>query len=186
MREERQGALRTGRAGGALHATGDSDRRRWTIDPTRSTVEFEVPAYRPLRTIRGRFRRFEGFYGRGDAGAVMELTIDAASVDTGDAARDRRIRSARFLDAADHPQLAFASTLVEEVGGVVAVVGRLRARGAAVPVVFEAAIRENGDEIELDATARVDLRELGMAHNATGMMRPDATLHVATRLQPER
>ena len=71
---------------------------RWTADPSRTTVEFEVKHLWGLHTVRGRFRRFDGSYVVGPAGSEIELTIDAASVDTGNAARDKHLRSADFFD----------------------------------------------------------------------------------------
>ena len=62
---------------------------RWTADPSRTTVEFEVKHLWGLHTVRGRFNRFDGSYVDGPAGPEIELTIDAASVDTGNAARDK-------------------------------------------------------------------------------------------------
>jgi polyisoprenoid-binding protein YceI len=65
-------------------------RERWTVDPSRTIVEFEVEHLWGLHTVRGHFPRFDGSYVRGPAGTALELTIDAASVDTGIAARGRQ------------------------------------------------------------------------------------------------
>ena len=84
----------------------------WTADPSRTTVEFEVKHLWGLHTVRGRFNRFDGSYVVGPAGPEIELTIDAASVDTGNAARDKHLRSWDFFDVAVHPQVRFTSTHV--------------------------------------------------------------------------
>ena len=52
------------------------------------------------RTRQRRFRSFEGAYVVGRGGSEIELTIDAASVDTGCATRDKDLRSADFFDEA--------------------------------------------------------------------------------------
>jgi polyisoprenoid-binding protein YceI len=88
----------------------------WTADPSRTTVEFEVEHLCGLHTVRGRFRRFDGSYVVGPAGQEIELTIDAASVDTGIAARDRHLRSADFFDVAEHPLVRFTSTRITGLG----------------------------------------------------------------------
>ena len=59
---------------------------RWNVDRTRTTVEFEVEHLWGLHTVRGRFRSFDGAYIVGPGGSEIELTIDAASIDTGVAA----------------------------------------------------------------------------------------------------
>ena len=71
---------------------------RWTVDPSRTTVEFEVEHLWGLHSVRGRFNRFDGSYVVGPAGDAIRLTIDAASVDTGVATRDKHLRSADFFD----------------------------------------------------------------------------------------
>jgi polyisoprenoid-binding protein YceI len=88
----------------------------WTADRSRTTVEFEVKHLWGLHTVRGRFNRFDGSYVVGLGGPEIELTIDAASVDTGVSARDRHLRSADFFDVAEHPQVRFASTGVSGLG----------------------------------------------------------------------
>src|SRR5688500_5882511 len=66
---------------------------RWTVDPSRTTVEFEVEHLWGLHSVRGHFNRFDGSYVVGPAGDAIRLTIGAASVDTGVAARDKHLRS---------------------------------------------------------------------------------------------
>ena len=66
---------------------------RWNVDRTRTTVEFEVKHLWGLHTVRGRFRSFDGAYIVGPGGSEIELTIDAASIDTGVAKRDEHLRS---------------------------------------------------------------------------------------------
>jgi len=152
--------------------------RRWTVDPSRSTVEFSIPTYWGFRTVTGRFHRFAGFYDRGDKEAVMELTVDTASLDTGDPKLDERLRSRRFFASASYPQLHFSSTLIDESAGVDAVAGRLDGIGSATNVVFEATVRDRGAELELEARTTLDPRELGVKLRPLGMMRPELTLHV--------
>ena len=131
----------------------------WTADPTRTTVEFEVEHFWGLHTVRGRFRRFDGSYVVGPAGSEIELTIDAASVDTGISARDRHLRSADFFDVEEHPQVRFTSTRVDGLGnGRVHVSGELEAAGTRVPLAFDASVRVIDGELELEATTTVDQR----------------------------
>ena len=46
----------------------------------------------------------------------MEVTIDAASVDTGHAVRDEDLRGARFLDVVRFPTIAFRSLAIDRLG----------------------------------------------------------------------
>ena len=67
-----------------------------------------------LLTVRGHFDRFSGSYEVGPDGATIELTIDADSLDTGNANRDKHLRSTDFFRVAEHPQVRFTSTRVRE------------------------------------------------------------------------
>ena len=89
---------------------------RWNADRTRTTVEFEVEHLWGLRTVRGRFRSVDGAYIVGPGGSELELTIDAASIDTGVARRDEHLRSPNFFFVALHPQMRFRSTHVTGLG----------------------------------------------------------------------
>ena len=121
------------------------------------------------------------------AGPEIELTIDAASVDTGISARDRHLRSADFFDVDEHPQVRFTSTRVTGIGdGQVRVSGELEAAGTTVPLVFDASVRLIGGELELEATTTVDQRRFGMRQGPFRNIRPLTTLHVKTRLVRER
>jgi polyisoprenoid-binding protein YceI len=161
--------------------------RRWAVDPRRSTVEFRVPTFWGLSTVVGHFDHFEGSFARdGDDVVAIDLTIDADSLDTANETRDRHLRSERFFDVAEHPQIRFSSTSIDESGGIVATKGRLEAAGGSVPVELEATVREEGDELEIEATTTIDQRELGMTFSPLGMIRTPATLHVRGRLTPDR
>ena len=103
---------------------------RWALDREGTSVEFAVKTFWGLTTVHGRFDRSDGSYEVGPDGPIIELTIDADSIDTGNKTRDRHLRSAAFFDVAEHPQVRFKSTRVHEVGdGFLHVVGRLEAAG---------------------------------------------------------
>ena len=84
-------------------------RGAWQLDPERSTVAFAVPYWWGLGTVRGRFRQYAGRLELGARPAV-DLTIDAASIDTGNARRDRRLRSEEFLAVARDPYIRSCRT----------------------------------------------------------------------------
>jgi polyisoprenoid-binding protein YceI len=160
--------------------------RTWKVDPSRSTVDFNVPTVWGLVAAKGRFHSFDGSYTTGPDGAEIELTIDAESLDTGNAIRDRHLREDRFFQVEDHPHVRFSSTLIGPYDGSLAVTGQLKAAGHTVPLAFEVTERQDGEELELEATTTVDQRELGMTASPLGMIRTPATLHVRARLVPDQ
>jgi polyisoprenoid-binding protein YceI len=159
---------------------------RWTADPSRTIVEFEVEHLWGLHTVHGRFTRFAGSYVRGPAGTAIELTIDAASVDTGNTARDRHLRSWDFFDVVPNPQVRFTSVDATETGDShLRVRGELEAAGTSVPLELDAAVRTIGAELEIEATTTVDHRRFGMSEGPLANVRPPAKLHVKARLVPD-
>jgi polyisoprenoid-binding protein YceI len=155
----------------------------WAIDSDATSVEFAVKTFWGLMTVHGRFDRFDGSYEVGPDGTTIELTIDADSIDTGNATRDKHLRSADFFDVAAHPQVHFTSTRVHQVTGeVLHVVGRLEAAGNVVELEFPAFVRLVGHALEIEATTTIDQRRLGMSTGKLGMIRRPATLHVKARL----
>jgi polyisoprenoid-binding protein YceI len=160
---------------------------QWTADPTRTTVEFEVEHLWGLHTVHGRFTRFHGSYVDGPEGPEIELTIDAASVDTGNRKRDEHLRSWDFFDVVPNPHVRFTSTDVTGRGnGEIHVIGELEAAGTSVPLEFDASVRVIGGELDIEATTTVDQRRFGMSDGPLGNVRPPTKLHVKARLVRER
>jgi polyisoprenoid-binding protein YceI len=157
---------------------------RWTVDPDETSVEFAVKTFWGLTTVHGRFDRFDGSYEVGPNGTTIELTIDADSLDTGHATRDKHLRSTDFFHVVERPKVRFTSTRVHHVTDeVLHVVGNLEAAGKVMLLEFPATVRQVDDgTLEVEATTSVDQRELGMSSGQLGMIRPPATLHVRARL----
>ncbi len=156
----------------------------WTVDPDGTSIEFVVKTFWGLMTVHGRFDRFDGSYEVGPSGATIELTIDADSLDTGHATRDKHLRSTDFFHVAEHPQVRFTSTRVHYVTDeILHVVGHLEVAGKVVQLEFAATVRQlDDDALEVEATTTLDQRQLGMSSGQLGMIRPPATLHVRARL----
>jgi polyisoprenoid-binding protein YceI len=156
---------------------------RWVVDGAESVVQFAVRTYWGLATVRGRFDRFEGTYEVGPGGTKIELRIDADSLDTGNATRDKHLRSNDFFGVDEHPQMRFTSTRVVHIrDGTLHVEGNLDAAGKVVTLEFDANVAQTGAVFELETTTTVDQRQLGMSSGPFGMIRPPTTMHVRARL----
>jgi len=154
---------------------------RWRIDPTRSSVEFRTPTLWGLATVTGRFETYEGTLELQQNPAI-ELTIDAASLNTNLGFRDKHLRSEDFLDVANHPQVRFVSHSVTLEGERLKVRGRLHAAGESISLEFDASVRAVSDELEIEARTYADHRELGMSHGLLGMIPTPSELIVHGRL----
>ena len=160
---------------------------RWTIDRSQTTVVFVVKHVWGLHTVRGRFGRFDGSYTVGPAGAQIKLTIDAASVDTGNAARDRHLQAHDFFDVEEHPLVQFRSTRLVATGtGRVHLFGTLFAAGTSVPVAIDASVRMVEGDLEVEATTTVDQSRFGMSRGPLWNIRRPAKVHVKARLAPDQ
>ena len=161
--------------------TPNAETSRWRIDPARSSVEFRSPTFWGLMTVKGRFERYDGTLDLRREPAI-ELTIDAPSLNTGNAARDKHLRSSDFFDVENHPQVRFVSESAELDGERLRVSGRLYAAGTSTPLELDAALRQDGEELDVDARTYTDHRRLGMSSGMLGMIRSASELIVHRRL----
>ncbi len=126
---------------GVAPAVGSSDAvaapEPWEIDVAHSGVTFQVRHF--FTMTPGRFSKFNGavMYDEADpTKSSVELTIDAASINTDNEKRDEHLRSADFFDVAKFPTLTFKSTKVEktEQAGMYKMTGDLTMVGVTKPV----------------------------------------------------
>lgn len=151
-----------------LPATGT-----WTIDPAHTTAGFSV-RHLVAAKVRGSFKALSGTINVADApeASSVDVTIDAASFDSGDSDRDNHVRSADFLDVENHPSLEFASTAVRPVAGGYEVDGDLTIRGVTRSVTLAmqyAGVMADpwGNEKAIfSATTTIDREEFGLTWNA--------------------
>ena len=88
----------------------------------------DLPADERGRTLLALQRRRDGGPGR-PRGRRINLTIDAASLDTGIEMRDKHLRSSDFFDMGRFPTIVFQSVRVEAAGRRATVIGRLTCTG---------------------------------------------------------
>ena len=86
------------------------------ITPGVSTINFDVKA---SVAIRGKFGKWDAtitFTSRELPTGVLDIKIDAASVDTGSGMKDNKLKSKDFFDAKEDPYITFHSTKIEQTG----------------------------------------------------------------------
>ena len=153
----------------------------WRLDPSRSSVEFDVPNLWGLATVKGRFDRYEGTLNISGRPAVA-LTIEADSLNTKNKRRDKHLRSEDFFDVERHPHVRFTSTNVAAHGEAIRLHGRLEAAGERIPLELVAALQVVDGELEVEAVTYVDQRRLDMTFSPLGMVRSPTKLIVRARL----
>jgi polyisoprenoid-binding protein YceI len=92
--------------------TGD-----YTIDASHSRIGF-VARHAMVTKVRGSFNDFAGsihFDTDNPAESTAEISIDVASVNTGNEQRDGHLRTNDFFDAPAFPKITFKSTSVKQI-----------------------------------------------------------------------
>ena len=124
----------------ALTASAAAQATTWQIDPNHTAAQFSV-RHLGISTVRGAFTKVSGSvtYDPANPGkTVIDVTIDANSVDTRVERRDNDLRSPNFFDAAKFPTLTFKSKHTEANGaGRLKVTGNLTIHGVTKEVVLE-------------------------------------------------
>jgi polyisoprenoid-binding protein YceI len=96
------------------------------------------------------------------ATSSFDVTVDTASVRTGDHDRDSALPGADFLNVARYPKAHFVSSAFRQVGGKVVVDGQLTLRGATKPVSLDVSFVPNARGATLDATGSLNRLDYGV------------------------
>jgi len=121
---------------GLVAGTAAAAPETYTIDSRHTFPSFEV-SHLGFSTQRGRFNNTTGriVLDRAAQKAEVEVTIDAASIDTGLEELEKHLRNADFFDVENHPTITFKSTAARFNGDrLAALEGNLTMRGQTRPV----------------------------------------------------
>ncbi|HYB22732.1 MAG TPA: YceI family protein [Solirubrobacteraceae bacterium] len=136
----------------------------WTVDPARSTVAFRL-RHLMVVPVRGRFDTFEGTVAVEPGGRTHARgCVKVATLDTGDAVRDERLRGPEFFDVQNSPEISFASTSVESLDDEsLRIAGELTIGQITRELVLLARQKAARPEsIELDVSGELSRREFGI------------------------
>jgi polyisoprenoid-binding protein YceI len=134
----------------------------WHADRSRSAVGFRVRHF-GVAAVRGQFESFACRVLAGDGDLRVEGQVDVASVQTGNAIRDRRLRS-EFFDTQSHPAI---SLLAHADASGRRMLGELTIRGVSRPVELELTVDADQDEVlRLRATGTIRRSDFGLEWEA--------------------
>ncbi len=145
----------------------------YAIDASHTNVGFVVRHLMVSKT-RGSFPSVTGSItiGENPLDSSVEVSIDAAGVETGDEKRDGHLRSPDFFDVEQFPHISYRSTRVTpHASGHFEVDGELTVRGITKPVqlqvTFEGAVTDPWGNIRggFAASAEVDREDFGLTWN---------------------
>jgi polyisoprenoid-binding protein YceI len=146
----------------------------WTLDVSHSVIEFSVK-HMMIANVKGRFASFTGTI-TGNlpdlTGAQVQVTVDAASIDTRDAQRDAHLRSADFFDVERFPTLTLVSKRIERTGeNTYDLVADLTIHGVTREVVFHTTFEGEGKDpwgnqrVGFTADAQINRKDFGLTWN---------------------
>lgn len=152
----------------------DTAVRTYRIDKSHSEATFQVRHL--LAKVRGRFSDFEGTIALDEANPArssVAVTIQAASIDTNEPARDQHLRSADFFAVDEFPTLTFRSTqVVRKNPEAFDVTGDLTIHGVTrtitLPVTFLGAAKDpwGAERASFEAEYTLNRKEFGLNWNA--------------------
>lgn len=119
-----------------LAAAASAQTSTWKIDPVHSGIDFKL-RHLGVSYVRGTFTHPSGLVTLNDKDitkSTVDATIDATSVSTNEAARDKHLKSPAFFDIEKNPTMAFKSTSVYKEGGKLMMKGDLTLAGVTKPV----------------------------------------------------
>jgi polyisoprenoid-binding protein YceI len=148
--------------------------RTYAIDKTHSEITFQL---RHLVTrVRGRFTDFGGMVHIDPVTpekSSVNVSINAATIDTSTADRDAHLRSDDFFAVDKYPALTFASTRVTKKSeDLFEVTGTLTIRGVAkdvtLPVTFLGAARDpwGNERAGFETEIAINRKDFGLTWNA--------------------
>jgi polyisoprenoid-binding protein YceI len=107
----------------------------YAVDAAHSKVGFEI-SHLVISTVEGRFDTVTGeiVMGKKFDDTKITASIDVASVSTGNADRDKHLKSPDFFDAAQFPKITFVSDSVSGPADRLTIKGEITIRGVTKPI----------------------------------------------------
>ena len=97
-----------------MKATEVFSKTKWAIDQAHSEIGFKV-RHLMIAHVKGTFKTFDAnilTYGRDFKTSEIDLWIDSSSISTGDATRDKHLKSRDFLNVRKYKQITFRSSTI--------------------------------------------------------------------------
>ena len=146
----------------------------WQLDAAHTLVEFSVK-HMMVTTVKGRFTGVQGSIVTDMADHTkgsVDVTIDAATVDTRDEKRDGHLKSPDFLDVVNYPTITFKSTrVVTQDATHLNVIGDLTIHGVTKQVELDTELNGEGTTpygahvAGFSATTKINRKDFGLNWN---------------------
>lgn len=106
----------------------------FTVDNVHSSVLFRIK-HNNVSYFYGRFNAFSGTFAIDGESTMLDITVDAASVDTANEGRDKHVKSQDFFSVKEFPTVTFKSASAKKgAGEAIEVAGNLTFHGVTKPL----------------------------------------------------
>jgi polyisoprenoid-binding protein YceI len=174
MRFPRKHAVLAFAAGLSIGAIAAAATETFVFDKAHSQVGFQIRHF--LTKVEGRFRDYDGrivIDRQNPANSRVDVTIQAASIDTGNEKRDADLKSANFFEVDKYPTIVFKSTKVTPNGkDLYLVTGDLTMHGVTKTIVVP--VRHTGflnlgkmEKAGFEVTLSLNRKDFGITWNRT-------------------
>ncbi|MFB7291143.1 YceI family protein [Actinacidiphila glaucinigra] len=145
----------------------------WTLDPKASSVKLAARTMWGLVTVKGTFDRVSGQGHVGPDGSISGmLTIDAASISTGHAKRDKHLRGADFFDVESYPEFTIRVAGGTPRGAGVEFRTEFTIKGMTQNIPLTGTVDQfSNDAVTLTVETQIDRAPFGMDWNQMGMIK---------------
>jgi polyisoprenoid-binding protein YceI len=150
---------------------------KWSVDQSHTEIAFKV-RHLMIAHVKGAFKTFDAsiYTDANDfTTAEVDLWIDPASINTGDAKRDEHLKSADFFDTQNHKQISFTSSTMGqadqdgnmELWGELTMVGITK--NVKLNVQFGGIIKDpwGNEKAGFTVTGKINRSDWGLVWNAT-------------------
>ncbi|MDN3547808.1 YceI family protein [Mucilaginibacter aquaedulcis] len=137
----------------------------------KSTVEFKVGNFG--FDVKGSFTGIQGlinFDSKTPENGNMDITIDANTVNTDNALRDKHLKDEGYFDVKNYPNIHFQSDKVTAEGGkngTYVVTGKLTIKGKSKDVSIPFTAVQNNDEFLFKGSFKINRKDFGIGGTST-------------------
>ncbi len=150
----------------------------FTVDGVHSSVIFRIK-HLNVAWNYGRFNKMSGTFlldGKDPAKSVIDITVDASSIDTANADRDKHLRAGDFFSVQEYPTLTFKSTAFKKTGDTTfEVTGDLTMKGKTKSITItventgQGPGRRGGEVAGLETRFNIKRTDFGMDYMVGGL-----------------
>jgi len=127
-------------------------------------ITFSVEASVPIQGVFEKWNATLKFTSTDVTSGILDIKVDAASVNTGSALKDSKLKGKDFFDAKDNPYITFHSTKIEQTGPTTFnIPGTFTIRGVSKPETLSLTLTGKGTGTgSVKGSMAFDRKEYGM------------------------